>query len=517
MNKSRLIIKIIKVIIILLVSYSTYELLKNSKEKVMSLRVAFPSSKSASSYEPTRIHLAPEYIFLENIYSTLVEYSPEGELVPAIAKRFEWVNNEAHFTIREDLVTANGNKITAEDAAFSLKRVILLTGNTHGNLKEMLCPDGDPKTINDSCFNIEVKQNKLILKPQKKILFLFSMLTAIDFAIIPESSVDKKDLSIKDYQNTSGVYYVSKDDPNGNIELEANKKHFNYNDKIPSKIILIPTNPEKENDSVKLFDQNKVDMITTIDAIPIEKLLEFAAQDKNSNLHKTMKIRTYTLTFSDSGMKKYSQKKRISIGKAIRASLKSFIEKSLSHESTIQFFPMFGEGGLKDKEMEEISKRFAEVDKTETGENINIVTLRLGEHDIFKKITEKAIPGISVEKGKNAPRFIDYTKTEEKEPDIFLSGPDAGFLEDIGLISYSMSAGFFDLSKEEGTKWINKYTDIEDKSSRIKLLKDLHFKTLISGRTIPISVSPYAALVRKPWKIGLSKLYANNQFWLIKR
>jgi len=42
--------------------------------RTMNLRVAFPAKNPVEQYEPTRILLAPEYIFLETIYSPLVEF-----------------------------------------------------------------------------------------------------------------------------------------------------------------------------------------------------------------------------------------------------------------------------------------------------------------------------------------------------------------------------------------------------------------------------------------------------------
>ena len=50
--------------------------------KNLTLRIAFPYAKPARAYEPARIELAPEYIFLENIYSPLVEMSAKGEIFP---------------------------------------------------------------------------------------------------------------------------------------------------------------------------------------------------------------------------------------------------------------------------------------------------------------------------------------------------------------------------------------------------------------------------------------------------
>ena len=97
-----------------------------------------------------------------------------------------------------------------------------------------------------------------------------------------------------------------------------------------------------------------------------------------------------------------------------------------------------------------------------------------------------------------------------------LVGPDTGFLEDIGLISYSMNAGYFGLNADERKLWLKKYMDLQDKSHRLELLRALHEKALSEPIIVPLLSAPYAALARKPWKIGLSQLYANNQLWLIQ-
>ena len=41
----------------------------------MKLKVAFPYDRPVNQYEPTKIHFAPEYIFLENVFSPLIELS----------------------------------------------------------------------------------------------------------------------------------------------------------------------------------------------------------------------------------------------------------------------------------------------------------------------------------------------------------------------------------------------------------------------------------------------------------
>jgi ABC-type transport system substrate-binding protein len=200
-----------------------------NKEGNMTLRVAFPYAKPLSVYEPTKIHYAPEYIFLENVFSPLIELHQEnGDIVQGVADRFEWVGNELHFHIRDGLTTVTGIPITAKDAEFSLKRLLVKSGNTHGNFHDLMCINYEMKTIEDNCPGIRVEGNTLVLAPDERKEFLLPMVAALDFAIIPKGSVDPKTLDIIDYKNTSGPYYVKEDDGKGNIKLGVNQNHYHY-------------------------------------------------------------------------------------------------------------------------------------------------------------------------------------------------------------------------------------------------------------------------------------------------
>ncbi len=84
----------------------------------------------ATSAEPVRFFsCGPEasnssdYIVLYNIYDTLVEMSAKGEILPALAK--EWTVSEDGlsytFKLRDDVYFHNGDKMTAEDVAFTME------------------------------------------------------------------------------------------------------------------------------------------------------------------------------------------------------------------------------------------------------------------------------------------------------------------------------------------------------------------------------------------------------------
>jgi len=64
-------------------------------------RVLFPVSDiPIAKYDPLKIHFSNQYNFFANIYSPLIEYNQSGEIVSGLAERFEWIGNEARFTIR---------------------------------------------------------------------------------------------------------------------------------------------------------------------------------------------------------------------------------------------------------------------------------------------------------------------------------------------------------------------------------------------------------------------------------
>ncbi len=232
-------------------------------KKDLTLKVAmFYETKKPSDIDPSRIHFSSEYLYLENIYSPLVEYNINGELVAGVSKSFRWEGNEAIFEIREDLYTADGYKITAYDVEKSFKRLFILSTNTHGNLKDMLCPNIELKSIGESCPNMEVRDNGkiFVMRFKKKHPFLFPMLTAIDFAVIPSISIDDKTLEIKDHRNTSGPYYVLSEDK---LDLQANQKHYHYNEKMPQKIIYVYPKEQTVDSMIDLLKSNEIDHIPT--------------------------------------------------------------------------------------------------------------------------------------------------------------------------------------------------------------------------------------------------------------
>jgi len=482
------------------------------------LRIAFPSSSSATSYDPTHIRWDWQYVFLENIYSSLVEIDPEGQLRSGAAQRFEWDGDVARFVMRPELKTADGDPITAKDAAASLKRLIILSQNSHGDLKQMLCPRAKLTSLSDPCPGIAVDGNTLILKPAGKSAanarsMLFPMLTTIDFAVIPTKAIDPKTLAIRDYRNTSGPYFVAQDSPDGHVVWHANPSHYHYRADMPQTIELVPADKDKKPDSIAKFLHGDVDFLLTVDRTPVDEVISFAQGRKDCNLHQTMDITVYFAQFTQKG-RRLSPAKRLSLGQALRHVFAKEYFKRPGYKPAQQFFPSFSDGGLDSDQTKRLETLISSAKPIRDPGDITIrLTTGLPDKPAIEELIREELPSAKTEEG--AASYFTPNIPVNKLPDLQIVATDSGFSEDIGLLSYSLTADRFGLGAAAGKRWLADYMATPAKPDRLRKLREIHFRALAEPFLIPLMTSPYAAVARKPWVIELPKLYANNPFWMV--
>lgn len=479
------------------------------------LRMAFPSARKIESYDPAQIHIAYEYVLLENLYSALVETDPKtGQIMPGAAESFSWVGDELHFKIRDNLRTTSGRPITARDAAFSLKRLVVLAANTHGNFQDLVCPGVKLKNINDSCPGIEHHGNTLVLKPGGRKTALLPMLVAIDFAILPENSVDPETLAIRDFTETSGLYHVASDEGNGRMVLEMNPGHYHASDDVAKTIAIVPFNAKAGESALGLLEGGLVDHIPTTNSGKLEDLLSYSTSHADIQAHATMKIKNVLLTFTDQGRKKLGLAQRRWLGKQVQEAFLEAYSGTLGYQGSHEFFPPLGEGGLSDlqrKELDAISSAVAPVDLPP----VRISLLKAGNIEQWSTPILKRIPNANLFLDVKIPDLHEYAKPSEM-PDAFIAATDTGFAEDVNLISYSLNAGYLGLKKTDRASWLKHYMETTTKEDRIAALRDLHHSALKNADIVPLVISPFVALAKKPWRMELSELFANNQLWLVK-
>lgn len=490
----------------------TFFMQADSKTK-HTLRVAFPVASMSTDYEPTQISLDHEYIFLENIFSTLVEIDEHGKVHPGVAEEAEWQEDELRFKIRKNLKTVSGLPITASDVVFSLKRVLVLSGNTHGNFKDLVCPNVDMRSVKDNCPGIRHEGEEVFLRASERKPFLLKMLSALDFAIIPEQSVDPKTLAIKNYKETSGPYFVDSDDEKGNIVLRMNPNHYYASSEIAQKIQLVPIAPGES--SIEAFKANRVDHITTIDAEKADHILPFASKVSDVEVHVTTKIRSLILVFTARGEKELTPEDRRLIGGKIREVFHGIYGGLPGYEQRSEFFPALGDGALSLEQQNQLQALSEEKLSSSSLKPFRLGILKKSSPEIWLKPVAEQIPEADCYVETGVPELKKDMAWEDL-PHAFIASTDTGFSEDIGLISYSLNAGLLGKTKPERRDWLAHYMGLESKSDRMKELRDLHYEALASPSLVPLMASPYVAVVRKPWRMEFSEHYANNQLWRIK-
>jgi len=473
------------------------------------LKVLLNSTEPASAYDPAEKLNSASYFFLENVYSPLLEYSPENELVSGLAGSFGWVGNEARFYMRNGVKTIDGQLLDARDAELSLKRQFIKGGPGAAVLRELLCGSKNIIRLSDSCPGLEVRDGGRVLamKFDSKKTFLFHLLTDISFAVIPKSSMDRVSLNIRGYRNTSGPYYVESESGGGNMVLRANPGHYRFSSSMPQAVRIVPLNGHKKNREILAYLSNgEIDYLGGgIVRSPDDKS-DFAEKNDDFNLYLSQPVRMLFVVFSGRGMSSLSREERFFIGRKLR---EIYPLRHRISETPEQIFKM--EGLLTREQLRGFKARLNEPKNRIIGKVLEARMLYgyywLDESDIAKWFPKVVY----------ADREPFRSRKNVPPEDFSLLGCEIGFQDDVGLASYYMGLDFFALTEKEKKAWLLKYVSCDGKAERAEMLRELQYRTLMDARVIPLAVLPYATLTRKPWKPVYPSALSGDPLWRLRR
>lgn len=478
------------------------------------LNVPFAPNGPATHYDPLKNNYASDVSFLENVFSTLTEYSPEGEVVSGLAIKFEWAGPEARFYFRPGITTVDGFRIDAYDAEASLKRSFIRGGAKYGFMRSLLCGAAELKKLDDACPGLKVLENGKVLSMRfdSRKTFLFPMLASVYFSVIPRRSVDPVTLDITDFRNTSGPYYVDKDSAKGDIWLKPNATHYRYSPEMPQSVRLFPIREFGNDYLLNLMSSGEGDYLLFDIARYPDVKMAYAAKNPGFRLHLTHPIRGLYVVFTRRGLRRLTIDERLLIGKKLRA---SFARIHPGYYAPDQIFAM--EGGLTSAQRGVLRDRMNSVPEAGVIKK-RVVAWRLFNY--FGKEKEdilKWIPGVVSLGSEGLPGFVDYSKTGLEEPDFYIAGSDIGLQEDIGLLSYFLDLEFFDMRPGDKEAWLERYVECGTKKERMEMLQGLQYSTLLNAAVVPVALHPYAALIRDGWDFKLPKLNASNPVWRLER
>lgn len=475
---------------------SAVKILNSPLKKVVNLK----------SIDGKNIVNALQYQLLINLNLTLLEYDKDTNLVTLLAEDYDIQNNQINFKIRKGVKTISGHEIKAIDAEVSLKRLINSNGN-HSRLSELLCSVED-----GGCKNIYSKDYKLTLTAKKTsyIPFILKLLTSADNVILPVTSLSSElpDSEIVNFRETSGPYYINENIENKEVEhikLQLNSNHYLSNDQMAKEVnyTLAPYENLISNEKLLSSKFNYIHNVTTLDPGQIKKL---NVPSSNVHVFPTVPIKNTMIFTTEIGRKKFSIKELLYSSLIVRDSLLSNIFLDNDGSSQVEFFPIGGDGQLKDEELTQVVALYSTV-KNNPITNSKKIKLGVYESSFEKFKLFLKDSNIEIVRLKNSP-----FENNSENVDIFIDTVDSSFMETLDLLEFNKSLGIFNASDIE----IQKYIDTEEKEKRIEILRRIHLRSLLEARFINVAATPYYTLVGKDWIAHPPTYFVGFPVWKIK-
>lgn len=480
-----------------------------SRGKVRVVKTSFPDDGGMFRLDTAKLSDLSKYVLAKNLYSTLIEYDELGNIVPNLVESFSWNDKEIKFQFSDKVKSKDGGTVSAQDAEFSLKRMIFLDSGAHGSLANFLCPGIKLNSIRDICPGIETIENLLILRPSdpKAIPLLISSLDNADYSIVPIKSVDltKKDLPIVDRSNTSGPYFVSSVVTDKELVLEANPNHFKYSEEMPKKVLIrIATDFE----SYDLFSKGELNFLTTATNFVGDSAANII-ENKQNVVHQTLPLKVAMVRFSKSARDRLSNTDRFYIANRISNALSKAYTR-FKGKKVEQLLQSLSEGALNQTQMNEIEslRKIPQNYKLKSAVSIGI-------SERFKEVFTKELiddPNLKVLSSPTSAFFLP----EDQKPDAFFMTMDTAWNENLSLIGHAISSKVFYLPGVDLEKWLQNYSSQDQKETRIKNLNELHFAVIKEAMFVPLEVMPYFTVSNENWELNQSNISTGTNFWKIR-
>lgn len=475
---------------------------EKSKSDIDSLNVGLSFKTKLDNFDPHSIQVDSEAEVAFNLYSRLFEYNREGEIEGDLVQEASWEGLELKITLKKGVKTISGHELGVEDVLSSLRRITNKSNMTHGDLKSIICPNTQSNT---QCPGISTRDGYIFIKVQSELKkeFLIPLLASIDHSIVPLTAIqEEKDiLSIRNFTETSGPYYVA-DHDEFIVKLKANPLNHKFNEKMPQNVQLYLGN---YGDLHNYFYNGKVDYVCFTAGVTKKDLLQLDPKDKALY---SDEIKLKFLAFTRKGLERFSATQRIGIGKSIKSRFFNSSEKINWTPSYIAF-PESSFGGINPQEIVKLSENVKDYDLHGVPHPIAIVTSKLAVEEYQGWFDEK-----------ENIKFIAFSDTPpwtmniKDQPDAYLLNIDSLFHEDVSLLYYGFSIDLFG-DKEDAEIWFENYMKLNTEDRKMKLSL-LHKNMIESGRIIPFGFSPYIALIRNGLNYQNNEEFPGSEIWKIR-
>lgn len=472
-------------------------------------RMAFEYSKPIAELDPSNVSTLSEAVLLRNLYSSLFEYDDSGGIVTGLAGTYVWVGQSLKIEFSEKAVTSDGLPITAEDAALSLKRLMVLNKNRHGDLKDILCPGIKLNELSDSCPGLSVVGKSLVLTPASSTLSqqLIPLLATVDYRILPARVIGNSPLyPITRFDITSGPYSLSGPNSPDCLRLRANPFHYSYTESMPQQVELLNIS---RTEAVERFIEGTIDAIPTSTPVLESDLTSIEESVPDLSVAKTLNLKIKMIYFGKSALRDFSPEERFSFSAKLKTELDKVV---IPFESpTIEFFQDLASGYLTAEQrvqIEELRKPKVTAQKPKRKLVIGTTPSGLKRWEPF-----------SIDNPQFETKVFNEWPTSlppDKRPDAYFGVNDVAFNRSASVIAYNLSNGAFGVYGEDAKRWMTNYTQMEP-AEAVAALNQIHYNALANCIIYPLASAPYTLFTRNSWIAKLNPFFSATELWMIRR
>ena len=227
------------------------------------------------SLDPHRAEGVPASNILRDLFEGLVIELPNGEYVPGVAESWSVSDDSKRyvFTIRKNAKWSNGDKLTAEDYVFSLKRSV--DPKTLSNYSSMLYPIQNAREIvlgekqADELGVYAVGINTLVIELKEPTPYFLSLLTHSTTYPVHKASVEKLGALFTRPGNliSNGAFKLEEWRVQSHIKLVRNTQYWDDENTTLSEVYNYTL--DEPNSSLKRYRAKELDFT---DTTPLEQL-----------------------------------------------------------------------------------------------------------------------------------------------------------------------------------------------------------------------------------------------------
>jgi len=265
----------------------------------------FNISTGLSSLDPAFASNKSKWWVTNQIFNGLLEVNNDLTVVPCLAKSWE-ISDEGttyRFLLQKDVffhdspafANGKGRKLTAEDVAYSIRR-ILSTGTGAWILNDKLLKEGEEISqraivaLNDSVVEIRLNQ---------PCPFFLHILTMPYCYVVPKEAVDFYGEDFREHPVGTGAFVFSSWYEDNKLILAKNKKYWRSSNEneLPKLDFVMISFIADANQEFRFFMNKKLDLVSTLDEGTRDELFLFdGSLDKEFSKKVSVQRSPYLIT-----------------------------------------------------------------------------------------------------------------------------------------------------------------------------------------------------------------------------